>query len=177
MAYFPSASMCQSSDRITRRHRHALYTAALLANLPRQGRCRLLTVPRIPWPLWSCCSLMYCFRFTKGEKTWKDPIYQYLIKDDFGALLHERPLYLLNRSLLKDDQDVFRTAKELYRTRNKIVHRAELSSEINDGSYITVDKEGAKQALDCVLSVFRWFGVDSSYSLKDGFIEGAGVAF
>ena len=56
-----------------------------------------------------------------GESTRKDPIYEYLIaRDDFGALLHERPLYLFQRSLLVEDQDLYRTARELYRTRNKI---------------------------------------------------------
>ena len=55
---------------------------------------------------------------TDGRTIFKDPVYEYLSnKTDFAQLLHERPLYLLNRSLLIENTQLYQTALKLYRTK------------------------------------------------------------
>jgi hypothetical protein len=104
----------------------------------------------------------------------KDPVYDYLAsRDDFRSLLHERPLYLMRRSLLVDNQEVFRRALALYKTRNKLVHRGAVPPEGSD-DHLQLNLYGAEQALECALAIFSWFGADSDYvrPYKRGFVEG-----
>jgi hypothetical protein len=82
-----------------------------------------------------------------GATAWKDPIYGVLVeRTDFSDSLHKRPLYLMGKSLLVEHPETYRRAVMLYSTRNRIVHRGELS-------------EGdAWLALCCVSDIFQWFG-------------------
>jgi hypothetical protein len=61
-----------------------------------------------------------------GRNARKDPIYESLGEDNFSRMLHERPLYLLDRSLLVEDAATFTKAKKLYTTRNKLAHVGEV---------------------------------------------------
>lgn len=91
-----------------------------------------------------------------GSTATKDPVYDALSSgDSFGRLLHERPLYLLGRSLMSDDQDLYRRALTVYKTRNKIAHKG-LQPE--DEAHLPFSREGALEALKVSIAVFAWFG-------------------
>lgn len=91
-----------------------------------------------------------------GSIVTKDPVYEMLSSgDSFGRLLHERPLYLLGRSLMSDDQDLYRRALTVYKTRNKIAHKG-LQPE--DEAHLHLSREGALEALKVSIAVFAWFG-------------------
>jgi hypothetical protein len=95
----------------------------------------------------------------------KDPIYEYLkSKTDFAQLLHERPLYLLNKSLLIDNEPLYQNARKLYRTRNKIVHRGEPSPE-EETSHFSLNQADARTAIECAIEVFKWFDEHDEYMI------------
>lgn len=92
-----------------------------------------------------------------GSISKKDPIYKLLSDgDNFGRLLHELPLYLSNKSLLLDDQELYRLAVNLYRTRNRIGHGHEITE--TDKDVFAVNKKGASTALEVACKVFSWHG-------------------
>jgi predicted DNA-binding protein len=75
----------------------------------------------------------------------------------FSRLLHERPLYLMGKSLFSDHPETYRHALMLYTTRNKLGHRGELSEEDATKSF-SLNEKDARVALRCVADIFRWFG-------------------
>jgi hypothetical protein len=92
-----------------------------------------------------------------GKIVRKDPVYEALKSTtDFGSLLHQRQLYLFNRSLLIDKPETFRQAKKLYATRNKIAHRGQLSGEKPD-SVFALTRSDCIAALTCAIDVVEWF--------------------
>ncbi len=96
-----------------------------------------------------------------GKEVLKDSVYEALsMGDNFSRLLHERPLYLLGRSLLIDEPDNYRQALTLYGTRNKIAHRG-MSPE--GEKYLPLSAEGARQGLRIAIDVFRWLGDPGPY--------------
>jgi len=104
-----------------------------------------------------------------GQRVAKDPIWEALSRgDDFSKLLHSRPLYLLGRSLLVDQEALYSKALQLYATRNKIAHRGEPPS---DDKYFPTTSDGAKEALHTAVGVMRWFGDSSPYHIYEGFVE------
>jgi hypothetical protein len=75
-----------------------------------------------------------------NDTTRKDPIYEHLSAGThFGRLLHERPLYLLGRSVLLDKEKLYKEALELYGVRNKIAHRG---SHAQDQTQFPSTREG-----------------------------------
>jgi hypothetical protein len=93
-----------------------------------------------------------------GATVKKDPVYDVLSTGtNFSRLLHERPLYLMGKSLLSDHPETYRHALMLYTTRNKIGHRGELS-EGDAAKSFSLNKEDAWIALRCVADIFHWFG-------------------
>jgi hypothetical protein len=101
----------------------------------------------------------------QGQIAIKDPIYDYLSsRQDFAQLLHERPLYLLKKSLLIENEQLYQTARKLYRTRNKIVHRGEPPTG-DDTSYFEMREADALTALECSIQIFRWFGETGEYTI------------
>ncbi|MDD5226064.1 MAG: hypothetical protein PHV97_02635 [Candidatus Omnitrophica bacterium] len=95
-----------------------------------------------------------------GASIKKDPIFEYLSeKSDFKQCLHERPLYLMRKSLLKDDQTLYQKCISLYKIRNHLVHKGAPETNL---AY-QLDGENAKNAIECALSVFKWFGVKTRY--------------
>jgi hypothetical protein len=93
----------------------------------------------------------------------KDPIYEYLTsRTDFAQMLHERPLYILSKSLLVDNESLYQTARKLYRTRNKIVHRGEPPAG-EDATYFEMNQPDALAAIECAIEVFKWFGERGRY--------------
>jgi len=100
-----------------------------------------------------------------GSHVTKDPIYEYFeSKLEFKILLHERSLYILKRSLLIEDESLYHHAMKLYKTRNKIVHQGDLPSG-DETAYFPVNKTGALEAINCAISLFKWFGVAAEYIL------------
>lgn len=95
---------------------------------------------------------------TANGDVFKDPIYQRLKeKTNFSILLHERPLYIWKRSVLLEDENLYKSAKQLYSTRNKIVHWGEPDPSIND--LLKIDKEGANKAFTVARNLFKWAGI------------------
>ncbi len=110
-----------------------------------------------------------CFPAAGGKDAWKDPIYELLrARDDFKHLLHEQPLYLIKRSLLREDKDLYDDAIRLYRTRNKLVHRG---SPPLEKEYLPLTVGGSKSALLIAIKVVRWLGDDSLYFVPGGLID------
>jgi hypothetical protein len=98
---------------------------------------------------------------TKGEI--EDPVYKYLRRNGrFEHLLHETPLYVLGRSLKLDKPEVCKLARKLYQTRNSLAHSGE-PSKVKD--LLSVDLEGAVDALKCATEVFAWFGIPGKWSI------------
>lgn len=113
-----------------------------------KGDIRLITIPQ-----------------RGGGNVVKDPIYEYLSnKTDFKQLIHERPLYLLRQSLLAENEQLYRKALKLYGTRNKIVHKGDLTNNQNS-SYFEISMAGASEAIKCAANLFQWFGITEVYPL------------
>jgi hypothetical protein len=97
-------------------------------------------------------------RFQVGQDQFevKDPVHVALgAKQTFAALLHERPLYILGRSLLEDDQQLYADALKLYKTRNKIAHTGRAPE---DDQHFGFDPQGCREALQTAARVLGWFG-------------------
>jgi hypothetical protein len=101
----------------------------------------------------------------------KDPVYEALSTgDNFSRLLHERPLYLSNESLLLEEPETFRLALQLYTTRNKIAHRGQPPQ---DAKYFAITREGSRDGLAVALEVFRWFGDPGPYCIPANMVAAA----
>jgi hypothetical protein len=104
-----------------------------------------------------------------GNFLHKDPIYDLIsMGDDFGRLLHERPLYLLGRSILVEKPEVYRLARQLYSTRNKIVHRGTVP---DDQKFFPLNHTGSSEGLVAAIEVFKWFGEIGPYVIGHGIIQ------
>jgi hypothetical protein len=100
----------------------------------------------------------------------KDPIYECLSyrKEDFKRTFHERPLYLLRKSLLVDDESLYNRCIKLHQMRNSIVHK----SENLDNTIDKLNQENAAAAIKCATEVFKWLIIKEKYSLpfNEGFL-------
>lgn len=95
-------------------------------------------------------------RTTKTTEVTKDPIFEYLIKqDNFGRLLHEIPLYVMRRSMMLEEKSLFDDCKNLYSTRNVLGHGAKSP---DDKPLLTLDRAGSESALATAVRAFAWFG-------------------
>ena len=93
-----------------------------------------------------------------GKAVKKDPIYELLcLRNDLTTLLHERSLYLTNRSFLFDSPEMFRMARKLNFTRNRIVQRSE-GAEENADRFFAMNAVDAALAIRCVAEIFKWSG-------------------
>ena len=105
----------------------------------------------------------------RGDFVVKDPVWEYLASGtDFSKLLHVRPLYLMGRSILVENEALYSKALKLYATRNKIAHVGEPPTK---PEYLPVNSLGAKEALRTAVDVVRWFGDCSPYYVFEGFVE------
>lgn len=97
---------------------------------------------------------------TKNGNILKDPIYEKLIKrSNFENLLHEIPLYIIEKSLLLEDQKLYQSALKLYRTRNKIVHKGVIPDD-NNKNFLPNKMIGAFEAYRIMIHIFRWMGIN-----------------
>jgi hypothetical protein len=108
----------------------------------------------------------------KKETVLKDPVYKFLFdRGSFRELIHELPLYLFKRSLLIENEKLYQKADKLYRTRNNIAHRGEVSTG-QETSRFGINTEGAKAAITCAIDLFKWFGVVDTYIFPpEGFVQ------
>src|SRR5262249_50025803 len=103
------------------------------------------------------------FKQAGGLVVRKYPIYEYLRRrKSFSVLLHELPLYVLGRSLLHEDQELYRLALKLYKTRNTLAHGR--IPEDKDKEY-QVSSHDAINALQCAKRVFEWYGCPTGFVL------------
>ncbi len=102
--------------------------------------------------------------FSRNKETIvKDPVYTFLSdRGSFRQLIHELPLYLFRRSLLIENEQLFQKAEKLYRTRNNIAHRGEVSTG-QETSHFGINAAGSKAAITCAIGLFKWFGVLDTY--------------
>ncbi|MCZ6834747.1 MAG: hypothetical protein O7G85_03140 [Planctomycetota bacterium] len=111
----------------------------------------------------------------RNESVTKDPIYLALRSGTgeggsrFLKLLHECPLYLLGRSLLVTDAKLYSKAHSLYRTRNCLAHTGIVDSEKEN--LLTVDNDGAMDAIDVANNVLQWFGETGTIKPNSGFVR------
>lgn len=104
-----------------------------------------------------------------------DPVYEFIAdRGNFRNRIHEQSLYLLGRSLMLDDESLYKEAVKLYDTRNKIAHMGKLPSE-NIGNYFQPNKADALNAINCAVKVFEWFGINDVCvvpSIEEPFVWG-----
>jgi len=103
--------------------------------------------------------------------TYHDPIFKALSdRTDFRRLLHEIPMYLLDKSILIDNEVLYQNLRKMYNTRNKIVH---WGAPINHDptKLIPLTKEGANLSFKCAHDCFLWLGMTEFEKIvNDGFI-------
>jgi hypothetical protein len=105
------------------------------------------------------------FQQPGGKTVKKDPVFSLLTEsENFGKLLHEAPLYLMRRSLLKEFPTLYAKARALYGTRNRLSHGQTV--EPNNEKLLQIDQEGAISAAATAVAVFDWFG-QSGYYVPD----------
>jgi hypothetical protein len=108
-------------------------------------------------------------RVSRDVEQAKDPIYAALINGKgLGRLLHEAPLYLLRRSMLIEQQDLYYRGVKLYSTRNKIVHGQEAWVK---GDVLPLDYAGAFEAIETAVLMFKWFGAGAGFVFPEGGFE------
>lgn len=96
-----------------------------------------------------------------------DPIYKSLKeKTDFKKLLHEIPLYLHGKSLLREKEKLYLNLRKLYATRNKIVHWG-TALENDETKLIPVTENGANRAFEYALETFLWVGINRFEILRN----------
>lgn len=89
-----------------------------------------------------------------------DPVYDALESNaTMRTRLHELPLYVLGRSLRLEDKTQYDAALRLYRTRNALAHGGVPTPE----KCLSIDGQGAREALRIAAAVIRWFFPDQLY--------------
>ena len=127
--------------------------ASALTKSPPDPRLRVVAMPQ-----------------AEGRTVVKDHVYDYLSSTrgtpDFSQLLHVRPLYVMQKSLMLEDEPLFQTATRVYRTRNKLVHFGAVPVGRED--LFDIDEEGALASIRCAARVLAWFGETDTCVLDDG---------
>jgi len=98
----------------------------------------------------------------------KDPVYEKLRnnRSDFRSLLHELSLYVLGRSLLIENENLYQDAMKLHATRNKLAHIGDLPSSPGD-QYIQLDSPGSLVSIKTAVELFGWLGLRHDYVLPN----------
>jgi hypothetical protein len=98
----------------------------------------------------------------------KDPVYEKLRnnRSDFRGLLHELSLYVLGRSLLIENENLYQDAMKLYAIRNKLAHIGDLPSDPSD-QYIQLDSQGSLKSIKTAVQLLGWLGLRHDYVLPN----------
>lgn len=98
------------------------------------------------------------FEFKPDPRNSLDPVYEQLSKaDNFSNKIHALSLYLLNKSLLIDNKQLYDAMLKVYSTRNKIAHLGEVPHEY-ETKLLKIDRHGALYAFENALQFFAWLG-------------------
>ena len=98
---------------------------------------------------------------------YKDPVYERLRRrPDFKVLIHELTFYVLRRSLLAENENLYLKAIRLYLTRNKLAHSGALT-EAELQQTFALDNRGSLAALRTALELFSWLGERADFPLPD----------
>lgn len=101
--------------------------------------------------------LKYSFTNAKSGDI-DDPVYKELNKSDkFSNKIHEQSLYILNKSLLVENEKLYQGMINMYKTRNKIVHEGEVKN-YHDKNLLSIDEKGAEKAIEYSIGFFNWLG-------------------
>lgn len=105
-------------------------------------------------------------RIREEDGQLRDPIYASLTSgfSSFRKLLHEQPLYLMQRSLMHEDKPLYDRALRLYATRNAIAHTG-LVDETRPSAW-EISKANTMLALETTEAVFAWFGLPLGFHLR-----------
>lgn len=96
---------------------------------------------------------------------YKDPIYEKLRpRADFKVLINELALYVLRRSLISENEDLYVRALRMYNTRNQLAHAGELDESSLDKAYRLAPK-GSMLVLKTAIDLFAWLGERADFSL------------
>lgn len=88
----------------------------------------------------------------------KDPVFAFLVdRARFGTWLHELPLYVLGRSMLQHDQELYTQAMALSRARNVLAHSGQA---VDDESATPL--MGALDAVQIAGRCLAWFGASGN---------------
>ncbi len=101
-----------------------------------------------------------------------DPVYKALEKRsnyDFRTLLHELPIYVLRKSLLREQPALYEKLTTLRKQRNEFAHGGDAPRE-GPAAYAL-----AKTALGTAIDAFRWFGADGKYATTYGHSHAGGT--
>jgi hypothetical protein len=145
-------------------YRHAILYAAMAVEVLARVHLDELYEQLLASPRPGNAFRVHDVSMSNGQLKRTDPVYDVVANGtDFKRLLHERPLYLLGRSLLVEKKPLFDLATRLYQTWNKIVHEGEPPETATH--CLPLDRDGASQALRCASSVFAWFGKTGTVAL------------
>jgi hypothetical protein len=101
-----------------------------------------------------------------GQEVVKDPVFEKLRREgeNFPSKIHELSLYVMGKSLLTEDEPLFLQARNLYTTRNKLVHSGVV---VESADLLPLDQRGSLKALETVKKVLVWLDVDSGICLPE----------
>lgn len=97
---------------------------------------------------------------TASGVSYKDPIYDTLRNAGFSSKLKNLVLYAKNKSLMVDDDRLFKSIDKIYSTRNKIVHVG--STKESDKAY-EINAENALEAIERVNKFIEWLGLEGGF--------------
>lgn len=99
-------------------------------------------------------------------KHYKDPIFKSLSKSNsFTTNLHELPLYILKKSLLIEDKDLYDFADKIYSTRNSLIHSGKINPDSDKDLELT--QNNAKKSINAVIEILDWFNIEEEYHFED----------
>ena len=101
------------------------------------------------------------FRVTQAGGATRDEVLDSLrraAKNKADLLLHEIPLYLSRRSLMRDDPVLWEDWTRLRNTRNRLAHQGSVDAN-GDGRLVPLTSEGAGSALETAVRIFEWWGL------------------
>lgn len=102
------------------------------------------------------------------KSKWCDPVYDALVgtssRNQMRKLLHERPLYLLSKSLLIENKTLYDSIISLYKERNKIAHLGIVEMNGESRSH-TLEKRAS--TIRDVSRLFEWYGESGRYPVLD----------
>jgi len=105
-------------------------------------------------------------RYPQNYVATDDAIYKVLKDGPFKRMLHEIPLYVLNRSIMMENPKLYQSLLKLYNTRNKIVHFG-TPADPENGKLLPISEQGARTAFSLLLDTFEWMRINRFSVLRN----------